>query len=78
MATFWQAKKVMSMLKRSAKFTPTQPNVLAILEKLKQSKQLFSRGASITWCQHHVDMAVKEKICDTRMIPVCPETVNTA
>ena len=26
--------------------------------------------------QHHVDMAVKEKICDTRMIPVCSETVN--
>jgi hypothetical protein len=23
-------------------------------------------------------MAIKEKICDTRMIPVCSETVNTA
>lgn len=33
-----KAKKVMGMLKRGVKFTPTQPNVLAILEKLKQSK----------------------------------------
>lgn len=30
-----KAKKVMSMLKRGIKFTPTQPNVNAILEKLK-------------------------------------------
>ncbi len=33
-----KAKKVMGMLKRGVKFTPTQPNVLAILESLKQSK----------------------------------------
>ncbi len=33
-----KAKKVLGMLKRGVKFTPTQPNVLAILEKLKQSK----------------------------------------
>ena len=33
-----KAKKVMGMLKRGVKFTPTQPNVSAILEKLKQSK----------------------------------------
>ena len=33
-----KAKKVMGMLKRDVKFTPTQPNVSAILEKLKQSK----------------------------------------
>lgn len=30
-----KAKKVMGMLKRGVKFTPTQPNVLVILEKLK-------------------------------------------
>ena len=33
-----KAKKVMGMLKRGIKFIPTQPNVIAILEKLKQSK----------------------------------------
>ncbi len=33
-----KAKKVIGMLKRGVKFTPTQPNVIAILEKLKQSK----------------------------------------
>lgn len=33
-----KAKKVMSMLKRGIKFTPTQPDVITILEKLKQSK----------------------------------------
>lgn len=33
-----KAKKVIGMLKRGVKFTPTQPNVLAILEKLKQGK----------------------------------------
>ncbi len=33
-----KAKKVMGMLKRGMKFTPTQPNVLAILEKVKKSK----------------------------------------
>lgn len=32
-----KAKKVMGMLKRGVKFTPTQPNVMVILEKLKQS-----------------------------------------
>ena len=31
-----KAKRVLGMLKRGVKFTPTQPNVLAILEKLKQ------------------------------------------
>lgn len=31
----------------------------------------------ITWCQHHVDKAVKKKICDTRMIHAFSETVNT-
>lgn len=31
-----KAKKVMGMLKRGVKFTPTQPNVMAILEKLGQ------------------------------------------
>ena len=30
-----KAKKVIGMLKRGIKFTPTQPNALAILEKLK-------------------------------------------
>ena len=29
-----KAKKVMAMLKRGVKFTPTQPNITAILEKL--------------------------------------------
>ena len=29
-----KAKKVMGMLKRGVKFTPTQPNVMAILGKL--------------------------------------------
>ena len=33
-----KAKKVMGMLKRGVKFTPTQPNVIAILEKLKQGR----------------------------------------
>ncbi len=33
-----KAKKVMGMLKHGVKFMPTQPNVIAILEKLKQSK----------------------------------------
>ncbi len=33
-----KAKKVMGMLKRGVKFTPTQPNVTAILEKLKKGK----------------------------------------
>ena len=30
-----KAKKVLGMLKRGVKFTPTQPNILAILEKLR-------------------------------------------
>ncbi len=33
-----KAKKVMGMLKRGIKFTPTQPNVMAILEKLRERK----------------------------------------
>ncbi len=33
-----KSKKVLGMLKRGVKFTPTQPNVTAILEKLKQVK----------------------------------------
>ena len=33
-----KAKKVMGMLKRGVKFMPTQPNVIATLEKLKRSK----------------------------------------
>ena len=33
-----KAKKVMGMLKRGVKFMPTQPNVIAILEKLKHGK----------------------------------------
>lgn len=33
-----KAKKVMAMLKRGIKFTPTQPNVMKILGKLKQEK----------------------------------------
>ncbi|MCI8466140.1 MAG: hypothetical protein HFI63_09860 [Lachnospiraceae bacterium] len=33
-----KAKKVMGMLKRGIRFTPTQPDVIAILEKLKQGK----------------------------------------
>lgn len=31
-----KARKVVGMLKRGIKFTPTQPNVIAILEKLKE------------------------------------------
>ena len=34
-----KAKKVLKMLKRGVKFTPTQPDVLSILEKLKTNKQ---------------------------------------
>lgn len=30
-----KARKVMGMLKRGIKFTPTQPNVMTILDKLK-------------------------------------------
>ena len=33
-----KARKVIGMLKRGISFTPTQPNVLAILEYLKQNK----------------------------------------
>lgn len=33
-----KAKKVMGMLKRGVKFTPTQPDVMKILAKLKQEK----------------------------------------
>ena len=33
-----KAKKVMGMLKRGVKFMPTQPNVIAMLEKLKHGK----------------------------------------
>lgn len=33
-----KAKKVMGMLKRGIKFTPTQPDVMAILEKLRERK----------------------------------------
>lgn len=33
-----KARKIMGMLKRSVKFTPTQPDVLKILEKLKKNR----------------------------------------
>ena len=33
-----KAKKIMGMLKRGIKFTPTQPDVMAILEKLGERK----------------------------------------
>lgn len=33
-----KARKVLGMLKRGVKFVPTQPDVLSILEKLKQKK----------------------------------------
>lgn len=33
-----KAKKVMGMLKRGIKFTPTQPDVMTILEKLRERK----------------------------------------
>lgn len=33
-----KAKKVTGMLKRGVKFTPTQPDVMAILEKLQPRK----------------------------------------
>ena len=33
-----KARKVIGMLKRGIKFTPTQPDVMAILEKLKKRK----------------------------------------
>ena len=33
-----KAKQVMGMLKRVVKFTPTQPNAVAILEKLRQKR----------------------------------------
>lgn len=33
-----KAKKVIGMLKRGIKFTPTQPDVVAILEKLKECR----------------------------------------
>lgn len=34
-----KARKVMEMLKHGIKFTPTQPDVMAILEKLKERKR---------------------------------------
>ncbi len=36
-----KAKKVLGMLKRGIKFTPTQPNVMAILEKLRKRNNSF-------------------------------------
>ncbi len=33
-----KAKKVMGMLKRGIKFTPTQPDLMAILEKLREQE----------------------------------------
>lgn len=33
-----KARKVMGMLKRGIKFTPTQPDVMTILKKLKECK----------------------------------------
>ena len=33
-----KAKKIMGMLKRGIKLTPTQPDVMAILEKLKERR----------------------------------------
>ena len=33
-----KARKVMGMLKRGIKFTPTQPDVMAILEKLRECR----------------------------------------
>ena len=33
-----KARKVMGMLKRGIKFTPTQPDVVAILEKLRKHR----------------------------------------
>ena len=33
-----KARKVVGMLKRGIKFTPTQPDVMAILEKLRERK----------------------------------------
>ncbi|MGN0404976.1 MAG: hypothetical protein ACI4F1_07130, partial [Bariatricus sp.] len=33
-----KAKKVMGMLKRGIKFTPTQPDVMAILDKLRERR----------------------------------------
>lgn len=33
-----KARKVMGMLKRGVKFTPTQPDVMAILEKLRERR----------------------------------------
>lgn len=35
-----RARKVIGMLKRGMKFTPTQPDIIAILQKLKQKKAL--------------------------------------
>ena len=41
-----RAKKIMGMLKRGIKFTPTQPDVMTILEKLKTRSlsNLISEG----------------------------------
>lgn len=33
-----KARKVMGMLKRGIKFTPTQPDIMAILEKLRERR----------------------------------------
>nr|WP_296156171.1 hypothetical protein [uncultured Blautia sp.] len=32
-----KARKVMGMLKRGIKFTPTQPDIMAMLKKLRES-----------------------------------------
>ena len=52
-----KAKKVMGMLKRGVKFAPTQPNAIAISEKLKRSKRMFLGGVNymvVTECFYDI------------------------
>ena len=50
-----KARKVMGILKRGIKFTPTQADVMAIFEKLRKNRLKNLFNIIITWCQHHVD-----------------------
>ena len=50
-----KARKVMGILKRGIKFTPTQADLMAIFEKLRKNRLKNLFNIIITWCQHHVD-----------------------
>lgn len=48
------------------------------VQKCNEDKRMKKTGFYTIKYKFFEDMAVKEKIYDTRMIPVCTETVNMA